>query len=404
MAHLQPPTETDLITAYRAGDRGAIADIYDRYSSEVFSSFHAKGLSREEAAEMTYETFLEAASRLEERPPPEDLGPWLLEIAAGFGGSAVSEVQDMDDDDLVAPPPALRPRVVNKVERGIASASFVDGYRLRLGSMGVFVIVTLLLGLLGWAISAQFDPLDPPATAPATQPSPEVASPTATTTPAIPSTTVPGTTPSSTAAAAPASFQVSTESIDFGSDGTVAEFELRNTGAQAGTWGVAASNPAIALSAGEGELAGGESVVIEMSMDRETIRDGDIAENITVTWSGGEVVIPVTGTHDANPIIHNPQVSPASVQVSGAAQCANTQSNISARIRDASPLESVVVRWSPDGSTQQEAEMTTSGEDIYRGVVGPFTTVQTATLKIVAFDERGNAGGANMTLTVVACP
>jgi hypothetical protein len=48
--------------------------------------------------------------------------------------------------------------------------------------------------------------------------------------------------------------------------------------------------------------------------------------------------------------------------------------------------------------------MTTSGDDVYRGVVGPFTTVQTASLKIVAFDERGNAGGANLTLTVVACP
>ena len=404
MAHLQPPTETDLITAYRAGDRGAIADIYDRYSSEVFSSFLANGLSREDAAEMTNETFLEAASRLEERPPPEDLGPWLFEIAAGFGGSAVSEVEDMDDDDLVAPPPALRPRVVNRVERGIASESFADGFRLNLGSMGVFVAVTVVLGLLGWAISAQFDPLAPPATVPATQPPPEVAGPVATTIPASPTTAVPGTAPSSTAAVVPASFQVSTESIDFGSDGTVAQFELRNTGTQAGPWAVVSSNPAIALSAGEGELAGGESVIVEMSIDRETIRDGDIAENFTLTWSGGEVVIPVTGTHDANPIIHNPQASPASVQVAGGAQCANTQSNISARIRDASPLESVVVRWSPDGSTQQESQMTTSGDDIYRGVVGPFTTVQTATLKIVAIDDRGNAGGANLTLTVVACP
>jgi hypothetical protein len=179
---------------------------------------------------------------------------------------------------------------------------------------------------------------------------------------------------------------------------------LRNTGDQSGSWTAASSNPAIVLSAGEGELAGGESVVVEMSMDRGAMKDGDIAENITVTWSGGEAVIPVTATHEANPIIHNPQASPASVQVSGAAQCANTQSNISARIRDASPLESVVVRWSPDGSTEQESQMTTSGDDIYRGVVGPFTTVQTASLKIVAFDERGNAGGANLTLTVVACP
>jgi hypothetical protein len=116
------------------------------------------------------------------------------------------------------------------------------------------------------------------------------------------------------------------------------------------------------------------------------------------------VVIPVVGSHEDNPIIHNPQASPPSVQVSGAAECSNTQTTISARIRDSSPLESVVVRWSPNGGTATETPMNSVGNDMFEGVVGPFTTVHTAEVRIVAFDERGNAGGATTSVAVVACP
>jgi hypothetical protein len=44
------------------------------------------------------------------------------------------------------------------------------------------------------------------------------------------------------------------------------------------------------------------------------------------------------------------------------------------------------------------------GNDIYEGVIGPFTIAQSAAVKVVAIDERGNAGGASITVGVIACP
>jgi hypothetical protein len=48
--------------------------------------------------------------------------------------------------------------------------------------------------------------------------------------------------------------------------------------------------------------------------------------------------------------------------------------------------------------------MESVGNDMFEAVIGPFTTVQTAEARIVAFDDRGNAGGASASVTVNACP
>jgi hypothetical protein len=312
----------------------------------------------------------------------------------------------MEPEAMVPAPPALRPRVLNKVERDEAAPASMGGPTPDWVKMGIFAMVTVVLGLLGLAVSAQFQPLPAPPTSPVTEPPLAAPSTTDTSTPADGvSTTTPQWPTSSTAAAGtPAVMTVSTDPINFGGDGTVGQVELRNTGGETGTWALAPSTPAIALSAGQGELAGGESVIVELSLDREEIGEGDIEQSLTLTWSGGQVVIPVVGSHEDNPIIHNPQASPSSVQVSGAAECTNTRATVSARIRDSSPLDSVVVRWSPDGGSQTETAMSPVGNEMFEGVVGPFTTVQTAEVRIVAFDERGNAGGATTSVAVVACP
>lgn len=408
MSDIQTPSPPDrvFVAAFRSGNKRAFADIYDRYAGVLFSGFLAGGASRDEAADATHDTFLEAAARMGENDPPEDLGPWLQRIASEVGNGWPG-AEKVDPESIVPAPPALRPRVLNKVERDEAAAPVTIGAPAPdWVKMGMFAIVTVVLGLLGLAVSAQFEPLPALPTTPVTQPPIAAPSTTATSTPGDQvSTTAPQGEPSSTAAAGtPAAITVSTEPINFGGDGTVGQVEIRNTGGQAGAWALASSTPAIALSAGRGELAPGESVIVEMSLDREEIGEGDIEQTLTMTWSGGQVVIPVVGSHEDNPIIHNPQASPPSVQVSGAAECSNTQTTISARIKDSSPLESVVVRWSPNGGTATETPMNSVGNDMFEGVVGPFTTVHTAEVRIVAFDERGNAGGATTSVAVVACP
>jgi hypothetical protein len=44
------------------------------------------------------------------------------------------------------------------------------------------------------------------------------------------------------------------------------------------------------------------------------------------------------------------------------------------------------------------------GGDVFEAEIGPFTTVHSASVRMVAIDELGNAGGATIEVPVVACP
>lgn len=401
MSDTQRPTDIELVADYRAGDADAFAEIYDRHSAEVFSYFLARGRSRNDAADAANDTFLEASSRLDLTDSPTDLRSFLLDIAARVSGDAKA----VAPDEVVPAPPALRPRVLGKVEREVASAFSMRPLDLEWTKVGLFALVTLLVGLVGFAVSAQFEPLSPIATVPGTQPPATAATSTTSSVPDSSTTTAAGGgATSSTTAAAPAVIEVSTDSINFGSDATVNELELTNSGGRPGQWEIASSSEAIAVSPRQGELAGGETVTVELQLDRENVGEGDLAETITVTWSDGEQEIPVVGSHEDNPVIHNPQASPASIEVSGDPECSNTQTTVSARVRDTSALESVVVEWSPDGGAQDETAMAPVGDDMFEGVVGPFTVPGTVDVRVVAFDERGNAGGATTQIAVVECP
>ncbi len=272
----------------------------------------------------------------------------------------------------------------------------------------MFVVVTVVVGLIGVAVSARFEPLDPPPSR-RTPPGAISATTTTTTTTTVPdSATTTDVESTSTTVSSdttlPGSLSVSAESVDLGAEGIAGQFEIINDGGGPAGWSLDSSTDAISLSSGEGETAGGESTVIDLSLDREEIEEGELSETVTLSWGEGQIEIAVVATHEDNPIIHNPQASPSSVEVSGDPVCTNTQTTVSARIRDTSPLESVVVRWSPDGGGEQETQMTAVGNDMFEAVIGPFTVERSATARIVAFDERGNAGGATTTVNVVACP
>jgi hypothetical protein len=402
MSNIERRSETELVAAFHAGDPDAFAEIYDRYSDQVFSSFMAAGRSREEAANATHDTFIEAAAQLELQDQPADLQAWLLDVADTVGDGEMAAV---GEDDLVRAPAVLRPRVLSKVDRGV-TAPVVDP-RPELKPVGVFVMVALVVGLIGFLISAQVDPLPPLPTTPQAQgPQTGAGADATTTTGSTPSTSVAGdtTTPPTSQPPSPAAIEVSTDTVDFGDDATVGELTVSNSGGQAAEWALATSSEGVALSADRGELEGGDSVVIDLSLDRDVVEEGEFSETLTLTWSGGEVEIAIVGTHDADPIIHNPQASPAQVAVSNDSECANTQTTISARVRDNSPLESVVVRWSPDGGSPRETEMVAVGTDMFESVVGPFTAEGNTDVRVIAFDDRSNAGGATVVIEVLPCP
>lgn len=551
MSDIESLTEAQLVTAYLAGDRGAFAGIYDRYADRLFSYNLTMLRDREDAADATHDTFIEAATRMDELDSPDKLRFWLfaisrneaqvrgrqrsrttpqddlsetlvierdlvfdakgaelrelvgaaaagleerdrqlfaLHLTEGLEGEdlaramgvetsrvhvMVSQMKDRVEEALgalliarlgreecdqlesilgdwdgtfdidvrsrvtrhvetceicgkrrafllapanvlpgimvVPAPVALRARVLSKVDKGVgAAAASSSGVSPEWMKLGVFAVVALVVGLIGLAVSAQFEPLEPPPTAPVVEAPPIAGDPTTTTTTSSiassSTTTPPDDSTTTTAAATPAELAVATDTVNFGGDATVGSFELTNSGGRPGSWSLATSSDAIAVSATEGEVGPGDTISIDLTLDRDLIEEGDISEIITVTWSAGQISIAVVGENEGNPILHNPQASPPSVEVSGDSECSNLQSTISVRVRDASPLESVVVRWSPDGSSEQETAMSPVGNDMFEGVVGPFTSVHTANVRIVAIDEHGNAGGATTQVAVVACP
>ena len=77
-----PDTRTDaqLVTAYTAGDRGALAGIYDRFSAGLYDTAAAMLRDRHEAADAMQDVFLIAAERLGQLREPERLKPWLYAI------------------------------------------------------------------------------------------------------------------------------------------------------------------------------------------------------------------------------------------------------------------------------------------------------------------------------------
>jgi DNA-directed RNA polymerase specialized sigma24 family protein len=300
------------------------------------------------------------------------------------------------------PVPAMAPPLEPTTTAPPARAMGDDGSR-DLGKLALFLVVTILVGLLGFSVAGRFGRLEIPEGEAAV---PIAASTTTTTVPGNTTTTGQDddvTTITEAGAATPSNVEVGTESVDFGAEETAAEFDVTNSGDSEGEISISTSNEAVVLSAGEASLAPGETITLRVSLNRDEIEEGDIAETITVAWSGGDTEIAVVGTHEDNPIIHNPQANPSEVEVDGGAPCVPTQTTVSARVRDTSPLESVVVRWN-DGSNARETAMSDVGGDIFEGVIGPFGEPQTADVRIVAFDERGNAGGAIISVSVLPCP
>lgn len=538
MSEFERNNHGESVTQFDAGDRAALAAVYDGYADRIYSFCLNMLRNPEEAAEATHDVFVSAARETHRLTDPDGLRPWVFELARretraegrgrtpktaeldetnglndirllvwqavdglgerdmelmllhlveGLDGDGLAKAAGVDIahlDDLVsrmrkrvekAVGPLLiarlgsdecdelgsvlgdwggrfDPEVRARVARHAAGCEVCqerrtmlmepvsvlgeimvgpapEGLRQRvlddvsepagpppapapvrrvrelsdLTMLGVFVAVTLVLGLIGLAVSAQFEPLEPPdpTTPPLAEGSTTTSSPGTTTTIAI-GTTAPDS--NTTQPSSPGAIEVSNESIDFGDDATTAEIVLANTGGQAIAFTLEPSVDAIVLSAGGEEIGPGQSVTYDVLLDRETVAEGELDESIAVTWEGGSVEIAVTGVHMDNPILHNPLANPAQVQVGGGSDCAGTSTTISVRIRDRSPLETVVAQWSPDGGSNRETAMAGVGGDIFEAEIGPFTTVHSAQVRMVAIDELGNAGGTTIEVPVVACP
>lgn len=269
----------------------------------------------------------------------------------------------------------------------------------RLAAVGVAAV---LLSVIGFSVASRYQPSND-ALPPVTEGDDTTSTSTVSATTTVSALPVPTEQTTTTAVAESATLTLSQELLDFGDAEDSLQLEISHPGGSMTRWELTSDDPALTIEPSEGEIAAAETVSVTVSLDRTQIGEGEFEALVTLNWTDGEATADVLAVSEDNPIIHNPQVSPSTVQVDAGSACSPTRTTVSARVRDTSELESVVARWSPDGAATRETAMNPVGNDIYEGVIGPYEAVGSDSVKVVAFDVRGNAGGASISVTVVAC-
>ena len=74
-------SDAELVRAHVAGDRAALASIYDRYAPSLFDTATALLGDRDEAADVVQDTFLAAHQHLARLRDPSRLRAWLFAVA-----------------------------------------------------------------------------------------------------------------------------------------------------------------------------------------------------------------------------------------------------------------------------------------------------------------------------------
>ncbi len=358
--------------------------------AEILSADVPTGLRSGVLEDLAFEASTETGTGEASTEPDTEVAPVAASGEALDGPVATRQ----SEDGTVGKPEAPSPLV----------AAVADD-RGRLVEMAAFMAVTVVVGLIGLVIAGRFEPLEIPVQEEGADVSSPATSTTVTTAVAseAPATSTPETTSTTGPLAPPARIEVGSTTIDLGDGDVTGELTVVNSGGGPADLTLESSSDAVVVIPTERTITPGETVDFEVTLDRDVALEGEIAATIEVRWPQGEAEVTVVGTYESNPIIHNPQARPGEVQVDGGSECTATQTTISARVTDTSPLESVTVRWS-DGTRARETSMDDIGDDIYQTVIGPFAAAQTADVRIVAFDDRGNAGGAVVSVNVLPCP
>lgn len=266
------------------------------------------------------------------------------------------------------------------------------------------IVLGALLSLIGFSVASTLEPSGSPSPVAAPEDTTTTSNPTTTSRPATETTVAREGTTTSGAASGPAALALSSTEVDLRDGGSAAALDIVHTSGGPASWSLTADHSGVTVTPSEGQIGPGESVSVEIELDRDQVEEGELSSAVTLTWAAGETSAQVTARLADNPIIHNPAASPASVDVDGGAGCSPTQTTVSARVRDTSELDRVIARWSPDGSSTRETVMRPVGEDVYEGSIGPYETARTDSVKVVAYDAFDNAGGASISVVVEACP
>jgi len=273
--------------------------------------------------------------------------------------------------------------------------------RADLAKLAMVGVVAVGLSALGWAIADNFQNVPPVAQVAAAAESTTTTSTLVAAADVAPTTTVRLST-GSTTPQEPAVLELSELEVDFGDSTDSFDLSVANIGGGPANWGVEASGSGLVVIPSNGQLGSGESVTLEVALDRSQIPEGEFSGELAIVWADGRADVTVAAIHNDNPVIHNPMASPSTVVTAKGQNCTPTLTTITARVRDTSELDLVLVRWD-NGARVVESQMSLVGEDNYEAQIGPFSAEGPLSAKVVAYDIFGNAGGAAITVTVEPC-
>ncbi|PXY31883.1 RNA polymerase sigma factor [Prauserella muralis] len=147
---MSPPTDADLVLGVLAGDRDALAAVYDRYADPLHDLCWAALGDRRAATEACHDALVLAVHRLGRLRDPDQLWPWLAAAARdvlarqgrAMPGDAAGPVE------FVPAPPGLRTQVLDHTALQGPPAG-----RSRRLSLALSIAVALLVavGVLVWA-------------------------------------------------------------------------------------------------------------------------------------------------------------------------------------------------------------------------------------------------------------
>ncbi len=200
----------------------------------------------------------------------------------------------------------------------------------------------------------------------------------------------------------PASLAVSKNTVVF-DDGVVSlTVELRNEGDAPTDWQSRVDVGGVSVSPSGGVLDGGASVTVEIALDRTELVEGLTEGHLVLTSPESSLQVALEAMFFDDPALQAPVLADNEIFVLGGA-CVPLQTTISVVRTDRSPLAKVSARWSPDGRSSVETELTPSGANTYAGTIGPYSFIGSTDIQVTAVDTFGNAGGASTTLTVTRC-
>lgn len=231
---------------------------------------------------------------------------------------------------------------------------------------------------------------DAPTTAPATTVEPAAPSSTTTTVPPPPPPPPP-----------PGHIVVVSGPLTLGSAAGGGAVRIRNDGGQAIAWTATTGDGAFGVSPASGSLGPGAEADVAVGVDRSGLAEGAHTTPVTVAAANGGGAVNVTATVERDPVITNFARTPPVVPNSNS--CGSTLVSVSVTATDESPIASVAVQWSSDGSFAQLTSLSPSGGS-YTGQVGSFSSLGAHSLKAIVTDARGNTTSQSTSVTVVPCP